>query len=153
MGRISFLKFMHLVVYFAFIAAVFLAMFLLRKWEFFMRVFAEALTCKALTDEFDCISASVIYRIMLSLFLLSSLLLAVTLISSPRVSKVINEGLFFSKLIVSLAIFLAVLQISNQGMMYFSDIAGIFSYVFVVWQVQRSRFRSSSSSIWRICGA
>jgi len=65
-------------------------MYLLREWEFFMKMFADGITCHALTEEFDCISASVIYRIMLSLFLFSFLMLLVVLVSSARVARILN---------------------------------------------------------------
>jgi hypothetical protein len=81
---------MYSIIYFAFIVFVYLAMYMLKEWEFFMRVFADGISCLALTDDFDCISASVVYRITLSLFLFSSLMLLILLISPARIAKILN---------------------------------------------------------------
>jgi len=112
-GRVSFLKIMYTIIYFSFIIAVYLAMYLLREWEFFMKFFAEGINCQALTKEFDCISASVIYRITLSLFTFSLGMVLIMVMVSDRVGKILNEGLFFTKFIITLIIFFFTLQFSN----------------------------------------
>lgn len=89
-GRVAFIKFMYTLVYFAFIALVYLAMYLLKEWEFFMKVLADGINCLAITNEFDCISTSVIYRIMLSLFTFSTLMLLAMFLCSARISRILN---------------------------------------------------------------
>ncbi len=100
-----------------------------------MKAFADGITCLNLTDDFDCISSSVVYRIMLSLFLFSSAMFIVIMISSIRVAKILNEGLFFSKFTLAVLIFMVTLQLDNSVIVYFSNFAQIFSYIFIIWQV------------------
>lgn len=100
-----------------------------------MRIFADGINCLALTEEFDCISASVIYRITLSLFIFSVIMASILLVSTVRVAKILNEGLFFSKFVLTLIIFLVTLQLDNAFITYFSNFSQIFSYVFIIWQV------------------
>ena len=114
MGRVGFIKLMYLIVYFGFLLAVFAAMWLLREWEFFMRMFADGVTCVSLTSEFDCISASVLYRISLSMFLFSLFMAAVLTCCGLRCATVLNEGLFFTKFTILALAFLLTLQLSNE---------------------------------------
>jgi hypothetical protein len=141
MGRIAFIKLMYVLIYFSFIIFVYAAMYLLREWEFFMQVLADGINCLALTAEFDCVSASVIYRITLSLFLFSTLMLILLLACSSRVAAILNESLFFSKFVLMVAIFLGSLQLDDSLLASFSDFCQLFSYVFIVWQVPPSALR------------
>lgn len=134
-GRIAFIKIMYTLIYFAFIGFVYLAMFLLQKWEFFMQVLADGISCYNLTNEFDCVSASVIYRIMLSLFVFSTLMFLMMMVCSARISQIINEGLFFTKFVITVIIFFGTLQLDNSIIMKFSDFCQVFSYIFLIWQV------------------
>ena len=113
MGRVAFVKFVYCVIYFSLIGVVYLAMYMLKEWEFFMKFFADGINCLTLTEEFDCVSASVIYRIMMSLFFFSLILIILLLVSSVRVAKIINQGLFFSKFILTIIIFFITLQLNN----------------------------------------
>ena len=61
---------------------------------------------------------------------------AIIMIASDRVAKIVNEGLFFSKFVVTLIIFFLTLQMSNDFIYKYSDFAQIFSYIFIVWQVK-----------------
>lgn len=140
-GRVAFIKIMYAIIYFLFIGFVYLAMYLLREWEFFMRVIADGINCQNLTDEFDCVSASVIYRIMFSLFMLSTLMLIVIVIASNRLAQIINQGLFFSKFILTVVFFILSLQLDNSILSSFSDFCQIFSYFFIIWQVPLQSFR------------
>lgn len=119
MGKVSFIKIMYILIYFSVIIAVYIAMYVLREWEFFMRFFADGINCMALTEEFDCISASVIYRITLSLFIFSMMMVIILALTSWRVGKILNEGLFFTKFIITLVFFLLTLQLSNEFITYY----------------------------------
>lgn len=135
-GRVAFLKIMYCLIYFAFIGFVYLAMYLLKEWEFFMTVIADGINCQNLTEEFDCVSASVIYRTTLSLFIFSVLMLLTMVGCSTRLAHILNEGLFFTKFIVMVIVFFVTLQLDNSIMSSFSDFCQVFSYVFILWQVR-----------------
>lgn len=140
-GRVAFVKLMYSLIYFSFIGTVFLGMWFLREWEFFMSFFADGINCQAITSDFDCISASVIYRIMLSLFLFGLIMLALLSTCSQRVGQILNEGLFFTKFVVCLLIFLGTLQLGDSILVNFSQFAQVFSYLFILWQVFCLLFR------------
>lgn len=134
-GRVAFIKIMYCLIYFSFIGFVYLAMYLLREWEFFMQMLADGFTCLAVTEEFDCVSASVVYRITCSLFLFSTAMLIIMYSCSVRVAHILNEGLFFSKFVLMVVLFFLLLQFDNSLMATYSDFCQIFSYVFILWQV------------------
>ena len=45
MGRVAFVKLMYTVVYFGFIGSVYVGMYMLREWEFFMKLFGDGVSC------------------------------------------------------------------------------------------------------------
>jgi hypothetical protein len=49
-GRVAFVKLMYCLIYFTFLGAVYASMYMLREWEFFMKVFAEGIDCLSLTS-------------------------------------------------------------------------------------------------------
>ena len=55
-----------------------------------MKMFADGISCVAVTEEFDCVSASVVYRITLSLLIFSALMAGIIMIASDRVAKIVN---------------------------------------------------------------
>jgi|688.fasta_scaffold280143_1 hypothetical protein len=89
-GRISFIKLVYSIIYFSFIACVYFVMYLLREWEYFMKVFAHGISCVTLTEEFDCISASVVYRITLSLFMFSLVMVLILTLATARIARILN---------------------------------------------------------------
>ena len=110
-----------------------------------MSFFADGINCQAITSDFDCISASVIYRIMLSLFLFGLIMLALLSTCSQRVGQILNEGLFFTKFVVCLLIFLGTLQLGDSILVNFSQFAQVFSYLFILWQVLSVSYSDSNS--------
>lgn len=65
----------------------------------------------------------------------SGIMLIIMVVGSDRVGKIVNEGLFFSKFVITIAIFFITLQFSNDFITNYSNFAQIFSYIFIVWQV------------------
>ena len=135
-GRVSFIKIMYSLIYFSFLLFVYLSVYLLKEWEFFMQMISSGFTCLNVTQEFDCVSSSVIYRMTLSLCIFSALMVLVMFSCSLRVAHILNEGLFFSKFVVMVVLFFLSLQFDNSVLVTFSNFCQVFSYVFILWQVR-----------------
>ena len=136
-GRVAFIKIMYSVIYFSFLLFVYLSISLLKEWEFFMQMISDGFTCLNVTEQFDCVSASVIYRMTFSLFIFSAFMVLVMFSCSLRIAHILNEGLFFSKFVVLAVLFFISLKLDNSVLASFSDFCQIFSYVFILWQVKR----------------
>lgn len=101
-----------------------------------MDTFAPGINCKSGvgSDYLNCVSASVAYRISLCLFLLSVGIFAIMQMCSTRVALIFNEGLFFSKFVIVMGLFLGALRIGNEVFMVYGDVCEVVSYFFVAAQ-------------------
>jgi hypothetical protein len=134
MGKTSFIKTMYFVVYAAFVAILMGAFIFLRDWPFFMSYFAQGIHCDEASD-FDCITVSLLYRIVTSIAVFIAFILVVMSLCTFRVSHILNEGLFFSKFVIITAIFIILLQFDNSIYEHLSTAYQYISYIFLVCQV------------------
>lgn len=134
MGKTSFIKTMYFVVYSAFVVMLMAAFVFLRDWPFFMTYVAQGIHC-ADAGDFDCITVSLVYRIVTSIVVFATFMIVVMSLCTARVSHILNEGLFFSKFVIVTAIFIILLQFDNSLYEHFSTAYNYISYIFLICQV------------------
>jgi hypothetical protein len=134
MGKTSFIKTMYFVVYAAFVAILMGAFVFLRDWPFFMTYVARGIHCEEASD-FDCITVSLLYRIVTSIAVFIVFVIVVMSLCTVRVSHILNEGLFFSKFVIITAIFIIFLQFDSSIYEHLSSAYQYISYIFLVCQV------------------
>ncbi len=74
---------------------------------------ANGIHCQR-ADDFDCITVSLVYRMVTSIGFFIIFILTVMSLCTIRVSHILNEGLFFSKFVVICGIFIVLLQFDNS---------------------------------------
>ena len=89
MGKTSFIKTMYFVVYAAFVGILLGVFVFLRDWPFFMTYVARGIHCEDESD-FDCVSVSLIYRIVTSLAIFIVFVIVVMSLCSVRISHILN---------------------------------------------------------------
>ncbi len=89
MGKTSFIKTMYFIVYAAFITILLTAFIFLRDWPLFMSYVARGIHCNS-ADDFDCITVSLIYRMVTSISIFIMFLLIIMSLCSVRVSHILN---------------------------------------------------------------
>lgn len=135
MGKTSFIKTMYFIIYSAFVVILLGAFMFLRDWPMFMAYVARGIHCEK-SDDFDCISSSIIYRMVTSIAIFIVLTLVTMSLCSVRVSHILNEGLFFSKFVLITIIFITLLQFDNSLYQHLSTVYEYVSYVFLACQVR-----------------
>lgn len=134
-GKTSFVKILYLCTYLLcfLVSIVFLAV-MGSSWAWFLPNMAPGITCQDGDSYYiGCLTASGVYRVSMCLIVLT-LFLAGVLATCTRVGTVLNEGLFFSKFVIVMCMFIGTLFIDNSFVMTFGKLATVFSYAFVICQ-------------------
>lgn len=108
-GKSAFVKFAYLLIYFSAVVLT-LAFFTVtsNSWPWVMSRIAPQIMCDLWigAEHISCISAAVLYRMSCCLFIFSLFMLILIQTCSTRVALIINEGLFFSKFVLIIILFL-----------------------------------------------
>lgn len=134
MGKTPFIKTMYFIIYTAFISILLTAFVFLKDWSFFMSYVANGIHCDR-ADDFDCITVSIVYRMVTSIGIFILFVIMVMSLCTVRISHILNEGLFFSKFIIISSVFIVLLQFENSFYEYLSRGFEYISYIFLICQV------------------
>jgi len=89
MEKTSFIKTMYFVIYATFVCILLGAFIFLRDWSFFMDYVARGIHCNQ-TNDFDCITVSLIYRMVTSISIFIIFILVLMSLCTVRVSHILN---------------------------------------------------------------
>ena len=134
LGKTYFIKIMYFIIYAAFITILLTAFIFLRDWSFFMEYVAQGISCSK-SDDFDCITVSLIYRMVTSISVFIIFIMFTMSVCTTRISHILNEGLFFSKFVTITLIFIILLQLNNSVYQHLSVSYEYISYLFLICQV------------------